>query len=90
MNTTVVNDNTVRIYASAEGNEDETAVRRLAGDLERGDNRIDRVGSSVTNYGTVWLAAEGEHFAPPDGYEIDKVYVDDGGGVAVDIDKVDA
>jgi len=86
--TTFVNDNRVDIGVSAEGGEDETHARRLAADLDRGDGRIKRVRTSVTDYALVWVA-EDVHFRPPEGYTVKAVYNAPDGGTAVDLGRVD-
>ena len=87
--TTVVNDNRVDICVSAEGNDSETQARRLAADLDRDDDSIDRVRSSVTAYALVWVADD-THFRPPEGYAVEAVYSAPNGGTAVDLVRVDA
>jgi hypothetical protein len=88
--TTTVNDNTVKFGVTAHERGDDVHARRFAADLERNDERVDRVNTSVTNYATVWLADGDTKFEAPEGYEITGVFVGSNGGVAVKIDTVDA
>ena len=93
--TTVVNDNRVDLGATAATNGGETRARRLAADLDRDDDRVDRVRSSVRNYATVWLADdfgsdEGAAFRPPEGYEIDGIFVASNGDIGAKVERSDA
>lgn len=87
--TTTVNDNRVDIGVTAKGNERETHARRLAADLDRDDDTVKRVRTSVTDYALVWVA-EDVHFRPPEGYTVEAVYNAPDGGTAVDLARVDA
>ena len=87
--TTVVNDNRVDLGATAATNGGETRARRLAADLDRDDDRVDRVRSSVTDYAIVWIADDGR-FRPPEGYAVESVYSAPNGGTAVHLTRTDA
>lgn len=86
---TIVNDNRVDLGATAATNGGETRARRLAADLARDDDSVDRVRSSVTDYAIVWVADD-THFHPPEGYAVEAVYNAPNGGTAVDLVRVDA
>ena len=87
--TTVVNDNRVDLGATAATNGGETRARRLAADLNRDDDRVNRVRSSVTYYAVVWVD-DGALLRPPEGYAVESVYNAPNGGTAVHLTRTDA
>lgn len=90
---TIVNDNVVDIDASAHRNNRETAARRLAADLPRGDDRIREVSTSVLYDASVWIDSPPDvpvSFDPPAGYEVAKVFFGTNGGVCINLNEVDA
>jgi len=89
MTTTIVNDNQVDLGVTAAKNGGETRARRFAADLNRDDDSVDRVRSSVPHYATVWVADD-VHFRAPEGYTIEAVYNAPNGSTAVDVERVDA
>ena len=97
MITTVVNDTDVKLLDCQIGTERETATRRAAASLDRGDETVDHVSPNVGGRVNVWLAGtdgfEGDRsirFVPPKGWQIAYTDVTTSGSVCATIERVDA
>ena len=90
---TVVNNHTLEVYPSAQGNSSETAARRFAASLDRNETSVREIKTSVVYDVEVWLDTDdigesGAAFYPPEGYEIAGAFVGSNGGVCLRINEV--